>query len=419
MNSHPQFEVSRVPFNKPRSSFWTKVFPPFQLIFAAPIFGTLTFPEPQVARVKRAKAVPVLTLVIIICGLGLLVFPAFEFRHYILVGSEHSSPLVFDVLGKIILIASGVFGIAGLALIVFGVHIGIVAGRRVLTFERRIGLLRFKPPCKGLGSEIPLRDVAALQILVADAAGRTYETNLVLSRPKGKRLTVICHDSEQDMRSDAEKLAAFLHVPLLDHVRESAEVNGLAAELETTLIPGKSASFRTMVLRSVGSEQMILKPAFGSRVFNGCFVVLGLLGLGMGSVFGLAFLRKLDWIQLVGFLSCSVLGVVFIVLYRKLKEHPIVFDRVQGIVWSRGPGLGERISGEIPLRNIQALQMCSDLVWAPDQDHEAFQLNLVLAKPPGRRIELVTHGNERALRQDAQQLAQFLRVPLLDHTGRD
>ena len=67
---------------------------------------------------------------------------------------------------------------------------------------------------------------------------------------------------------------------------------------------------------------------------------------------------------------------------------------------------------------MKALQVCSGpkLDFSGDAGYVAFQLNLVLAKPSGRRIVLVTHADERALRQDAQRLAEFLGVPLLDHT---
>jgi len=44
-------------------------------------------------------------------------------------------------------------------------------------------------------------------------------------------------------------------------------------------------------------------------------------------------------------------------------------------------------------------------------------LNLALAEPEGARVSLMTHSEEKALREDARTLAEFLQVPLLDHAG--
>ena len=45
-----------------------------------------------------------------------------------------------------------------------------------------------------------------------------------------------------------------------------------------------------------------------------------------------------------------------------------------------------------------------------------FQLNLVFRRPSGRRWPLVSSQNEDAMRSDAEKLAEFLNVPLLDDT---
>ena len=51
-----------------------------------------------------------------------------------------------------------------------------------------------------------------------------------------------------------------------------------------------------------------------------------------------------------------------------------------------------------------------------DDAHISYQFNVILREPPGQRINLMNHGAEFALRDDANGLAEFLDKPLLDHT---
>lgn len=70
---------------------------------------------------------------------------------------------------------------------------------------------------------MPLRQVAAVQIVSGDVSAdegprfTTYEVNLVVSDPPGRRITLMSHAEQMHIRDDAAKIAEFLSVPLLDH----------------------------------------------------------------------------------------------------------------------------------------------------------------------------------------------------------
>jgi hypothetical protein len=153
-------------------------------------------------------------------------------------------------------------------------------------------------------------------------------------------------------------------------------------------------------------------------MFRRLFVVAGVLALGMACLIGSSLLGDFHWGGLVGCLIFLVVGSAFLLVQGKLKEPPIIIDKGLCLIKGNSLTLGKIEGEDIPIRNVRFLQLCSGPQVEPGDGsgYTAYQLNLVLVKPSGRRVMLVTHGNERALRQDAQRLAEFLGVPLLDHT---
>jgi hypothetical protein len=46
-----------------------------------------------------------------------------------------------------------------------------------------------------------------------------------------------------------------------------------------------------------------------------------------------------------------------------------------------------------------------------------YEINLVFSQPPGERLTLMARFGEQQIRADARRLAEFLNVPLLDHSA--
>lgn len=407
MNQQVPFEVSRTPLSKQSASFRSMVF---------------SFSDPQIAKIRPTAGIWVFSFVFALLGIGVIVLSAVTQSEFADMGTPDSGLRGFWKVIPIFRLM--VSGIVGVGFVTFSVYFAVAAARRTLTFDRRSGTMHAKRNRTGLDGKIPLRDFAAVQVLPAGTGeAYTYEMNLVLSQPAGHRFTVMCHAKEQDLRSDASKLAEFLQVPVLDHTHEPEVIDGRVLELERALLPGSTANFRTMVLRSAGPGQMSLKATMGAKVFRGIFVGFGLLALGMG-VIGIVFFGSISkesvWWGLLAVAIPIIVGTVLTLAgFKFLTEHPIVFDRVRGSVQGRSLKTDDHIRGEIALRDIRALQICSGMISNTDgegKSYRAFQLNLVLGDPPGQRIPLVAHAKGEALRRDAEQLAQFIRVPLLDHT---
>jgi len=114
----------------------------------------------------------------------------------------------------------------------------------------------------------------------------------------------------------------------------------------------------------------------------------------------------------------------------RLGTRPIVFDRSVGWFWkgSRIPvspaKTGQR-KNAAPLEQIHAVQLISEYVretrrrgrgWSPGKtsSYRSYEINLVLKD--GSRINVVDHANLPRIQQDAQQLGEFLDVPVWDNT---
>ena len=97
---------------------------------------------------------------------------------------------------------------------------------------------------------------------------------------------------------------------------------------------------------------------------------------------------------------------------------PIVFDKREGRFWK-----GRRAPDEVfdrtvikhlaALEEIHALQLISEQCSNSDgPSYRSYELNLVLKN--GRRINVVDHGDQNKLREDAETLSAFLEVPTWD-----
>ena len=112
-------------------------------------------------------------------------------------------------------------------------------------------------------------------------------------------------------------------------------------------------------------------------------------------------------------LAIIVLGVTG--LMGKRDDGRIVFDRGQGLIVKKARKGDPFACNDLRLRNVAAVQLCSGIIRGSEGNRKTFELNLVLLKPAGERIRLLSRISEATIRADAQQLAKFLDVSLWDH----
>jgi hypothetical protein len=112
-------------------------------------------------------------------------------------------------------------------------------------------------------------------------------------------------------------------------------------------------------------------------------------------------------------------AIVTVAVIMHFHTRPLVFDKNQGRLWRKGkfdPAIGDFAS----LKDVEAIQVCSAMAGhkgGPDsENYPVYELNVVMKRPPGQRIPAICHGHRDSLFADARKLAEFLGVPMVDHT---
>ena len=334
-------------------------------------------------------------------------------------------------------------GCSGVLLVVIGsvfVFFSLLVGpggTRRMIFDSRDRILRFRRPVKGLGQHVPFGNIEAVEIVTDEHEAVAGKIGLVLSSPAGLRLGVATRSREDDLLRDASSLAAFIAVPVRD-TRQSVVPNSSAETGEVVSVSRAfnrsawSGSFRTHELVEAAPGVLVVKPTGGLRLFRGVFLGGGIAGLAMAvALLGAALFGEGDLLRSpthvgqdysLGMLAGAGIGILVggafvIVSVYALNWPPVFIDRKLGEVRGRKLRVAGRLVKQLPLRFVAAVQIASGLVSASDgPNYTAYQANLVLNQPPGERITLMAHSREQQVRADARRLAEFIGVPLLDHS---
>ena len=179
----------------------------------------------------------------------------------------------------------------------------------------------------------------------------------------------------------------------------------VAEKTEWSVIQGVGAyTGKSHRLVKVGAGRYELKPTVSSRLFQLVFVVFGVLTLlcAVAALIG-EFGRGQIFKGCCGMFVMSGMGGLFILFGLASGGNRIAFDKNANAVELDGKA--------IPLGQLHALQVLEG-TFDGDGPFTAYQLNLV--HKDGTRTHVVTHGNQKWLRRDVEELAEFLDVPLWD-----
>ncbi len=175
-------------------------------------------------------------------------------------------------------------------------------------------------------------------------------------------------------------------------------------------------NFRTHKLVSVDLDTVVFKPSTGAIIFYFAFLLFGIIpsSIGFWQFVNHGFRFSTDVLVPFGF--GAVFGTVGLFLFG-FGTRPIVFDKRRGYFWKGRKDPDEVWSKDelkhfCELKNIQGLQIITELVKGDKGSFNSYELNLVLKD--GSRMNVIDHGNEAALRQDADGLAEFLGVEILE-----
>ncbi len=191
----------------------------------------------------------------------------------------------------------------------------------------------------------------------------------------------------------------------------------IAMQTGWTPAKGGGANFRTHKLVEANSNRLEFRSSIGAKLFYFIFFIVG-----MGLLIGFSAYRVSsgEFSADVDTLIPLLLGLVFAVvggcmLY--FGTAPIVFDKQKGSFWKGRKAPNEVLDRKVlkdfaELDEIHALQLISEYCRGDKSSYYSYELNLVCKD--GKRINVVDHGNQNKLRDDAQTLSAFLERPVWD-----
>lgn len=186
----------------------------------------------------------------------------------------------------------------------------------------------------------------------------------------------------------------------------------LAAKTEWSPLSGGGANFRTHKGSLVSPDRFEFVATIGLFAFAGVFALIG----GIAPL--VLYAKLLERNQEPALHLLLLFPAVFLGASWYIGRHlgrPVVFDRREGWFWkgrtspSEDPSVGNGKNG-CSLSEIKALQLLPESVRSKNGSYTSWELNLVLAD--GSRRNVVDHGSETSIREDAAALASFLSVPL-------
>lgn len=195
----------------------------------------------------------------------------------------------------------------------------------------------------------------------------------------------------------------------------------LALQTEWSPLRRGGTSFRTHTLNLLHADRMEFQAATGAKLFCMFFALVGII-MPCGFL-AAAFLNREFAADMGPVMIAPVLmGLTFLAVGAGLYYYgtaPIVFDKFRGCFWKGRKAPNEvldisTLKNACKLEDIRALQLISEYVRGNKSAYYSYEMNLVLKD--GKRLNVVDHGNQAKLREDAQTLATFLNVPVWDAT---
>jgi hypothetical protein len=189
--------------------------------------------------------------------------------------------------------------------------------------------------------------------------------------------------------------------------------DSLAKRVEWTPLALGGSSFTTHRLKKLSDDRVEFRRAFALILVA---LVVMLPGLGVFTL-GVLTLVGIPYVNASSHWPPILAGAIFTAtgLFVLRSARTVVFDRQCGWFYTGKKPTGPEAPGAGLLSTIHALQILSkSCTQSKGSSFRSYELNLVLKD--GTRINVIDHGSISKLIEDADQLGQFLGVPVWDGT---
>jgi hypothetical protein len=197
----------------------------------------------------------------------------------------------------------------------------------------------------------------------------------------------------------------------------------IASQIEWTPSAGGGSNFKTSEIEAVDDRILVIKPSHQLKLVK--YFMLGIPLFISSMAFISIVIADGQWFGMIFVIA----GLWFMRLVWNLFKHietVIYFDKTKGLVYKdvkQTPPKSNFFPSTVPLSeklsDVHALQIIGEHVSSRSSkgrtsNYVSYELNLVMKDL--RRFTVMDHGNNDKLIQAAEQLSDFLNVPIWDAT---
>ena len=212
---------------------------------------------------------------------------------------------------------------------------------------------------------------------------------------------------------EAQKKAAESYAKSID---KSHFNHPLAEQTDWHPLKGGGANFATHFLDSSNPDLLTFRATKGAYAFSIIFAFFGLLGMAIP--LAIFFTEGMEEWGLIFF--AIVFGGIFLavgLMAFHFMTMPRVFDTFYGCYYKgrkkpKHDFENEKKHAITHLADVKAIQVLRERVRGKNSSYYSYEINLILQD--ASRINIIDHGKQQSVIEDAQTLATTLGVPLWD-----
>jgi len=246
--------------------------------------------------------------------------------------------------------------------------------------------------------------------------------SLIQREKNESELILSTSDTKKQVISAYEKLAIFLGQSPQDELTEEIELsNGLKVAVSTTSLSGNNVESRKLrfisenILAFKGS--WVLPMAFGATFIMGVILAIYFICDEPDERLSQRILSMILGVVVCGFM---ILGG-FALFINSLLTRCVVANKESDTL-SFAPFVYHGLKGKkiATLSEIEAIQLCSIFTSVPSgntrRGASVYEINAITNNSDDKRISITNGQKHDQIRSDATAFAEFLGIPLLDHT---
>ncbi len=247
--------------------------------------------------------------------------------------------------------------------------------------------------------------------------------SLLRKDKENSELVLATSDTESELMPVFEKLKSFLGQATQSEMTENVALSpDQHINIPTTSLLGKDVAGKKRKYYVINENTVAFKSGWFLICSSICMFITGivLLFICAGEDAEERVFSKILKIVFFGIVGISILGGLIGFLGAVFKRYLIADKQSDAFYYSPFPNAREKRKEIIKLSDIEAVQLCSvyTLPQSGNSNRETtiYEINAVTRHNEKRRMNITCGESYEQIESDANSFAEFLAVPLIDHT---